>query len=105
MQLLPPVLASGAPIVSNSTPDDAVLSFDTTVLLMKFTARASSSETPPPSQPATLSVMMLLVRLTEFHPQFARLAFEHTEAPFGKLTTSEPLTFCSAMPPPVPLSA
>src|SRR5215469_11866340 len=105
LQLLPLLLASGAPIVSNRMPDDAVLSFDTTVLLMKFTAKASTNETPAPSQPDTLLTMMLLVSDTEFQPQLARFAFGHTEAPFGKLTTSEPLTLCSAMPPPVPLSA
>src|SRR5215472_14152910 len=105
MQFFPAVLAREAPIVSNSTPDDPVLSLEMTVLLIKFTARASSSETPAPSQPATLLVMMLLVRVTEFQPQLARLAFGHTLAPFGKLTTSEPLMLCSAIPPPVPLSA
>src|SRR5215469_5449185 len=92
-------------MVLNSTPDDAVLSLEMTVLLMKFTARASINETPAPSQPATLLLMMLLVSVTEFQVQLARLALEHTEAPFGKLTTSEPLMFCSAIPPPVPLSA
>src|SRR5579863_2039158 len=60
VQLDPGALASGAPRVLKSTPEEAVLSFDATVLLMKFTARASWRETPPPSQPATLLEMMLL---------------------------------------------
>ena len=90
VQLLPWVLAKGAPIVLKSTPAEAVLSLDTTVLLMMFTFRASSKEIPAPSQPATLLVMMLLVTVTEF--QFAGVV--------GKLTTSEPLVCCKARPPP-----
>src|ERR1700756_2760333 len=105
VQFAPPVLASGAPIVVNSKPEEAVLSLDITVLLTKFTANESSRETPAPSQPATLLTMMLLVRVTEFQPQPARLVFGQTVAPFGKLTTSWPLTACRAMPPPLPLSA
>ncbi len=66
MQLVPWVLAKGAPIVLKSTPDEAVLSLDMIVLLMMFTFNASSSETPAPSQPATLLTMMLLVTVTEF---------------------------------------
>ena len=37
------------------------------MLLMKFTFRESCSDTPAPSQPATLLAMMLLVTLTEYH--------------------------------------
>src|SRR5580765_1229319 len=85
VQFLPPELASGAPIVSKSTPDDAVLSLEAIVLLMMFTLRASSSATPAPSQPATLFAMMLLVSMTEFQ------RFDEV----GKLTTSEPLMACS----------
>src|SRR6267142_6027211 len=48
------VLASGAPSVLKSTPAEAVESLDMTVLLMNFTFSASTSDTPPPSQPATL---------------------------------------------------
>src|ERR1700758_5255591 len=101
-------------MVSNSTPDEAVLSFDITVLLTKLTARASRKETPAPSQPATLLTMMLFVRLTVFQRQPDRSGVEQCPAsgskneglaPCGKLTTSEPLTFCKAMPPPLPLSA
>src|SRR6478735_6235083 len=54
----------GAPSVLNSTPALAVVSFDITVLLMMETRSASCSEMPPPSQPATLLVMMLLVMRT-----------------------------------------
>ena len=42
------------------------MSLETIVLLMKFTARESSRPTPPPSHPATLLAMMLLVTLTEY---------------------------------------
>src|SRR4029077_5915153 len=44
----------GAPSVSKSTPAEAVVSFETTVLLMKLTRTASSSDTPAPAHPATL---------------------------------------------------
>ena len=47
-------------------PDDAVESLEMIVLLMRFTASASCSDTPAPSQPATLLAMMLLVTLTEY---------------------------------------
>ena len=60
-------LPFGAPGLSKSTPAVAVLSLDSTVLLMKFTFNASSSETPPPPQPATLFTMMLLVTFTSYH--------------------------------------
>ena len=59
-------LASGAKKAPNSDPDDAVESLDTIVLLIRFTANESCNDTPPPSQPATLLVMMLLVTLTEY---------------------------------------
>src|SRR6516162_10251653 len=64
----PGALAKGAPRVLKRTPDDAVVSLDMTVLLMKSTTRASCNDTPPPSQPATLLAMMLLVTLMLFHP-------------------------------------
>src|SRR5216684_5706305 len=89
------VLASGAPIVLNSGPADAVLELKAIVLLTMFTAVESSSEIPAPSQPATLSAMMLLVTVTVFHC----LGF------VGKETMSEPLTAWKEMPPPLPLSA
>src|SRR6516225_7942292 len=95
MQLLPWVLAKGAPMVLKSTPAEAVLSLDMTVLLMMLTFRASNKEIPAPSQPATLLVMMLLVTSTEFH----------RAGVVGKLTTSAPLVCCKARPPPLPLSA
>src|SRR3984893_16601363 len=89
------MLASGAPIVLNSPPAVAVVSLETTVLLIKFTFRASCIETPPPSQPATLFAMMLLKMLTSYH----------RSGSCGKRATSVPLTPCSRMPPPLPLSA
>ena len=57
----------GAPMVVNRIPAEAVVELDTTVLLMKFTFKASSIETPAPSQPATLSAMMLLVIVGDHH--------------------------------------
>ena len=56
-----------APSVLNSTPADAVVSLDTTVLLTKVTFNASCIDTPPPSQPATLFAMMLFVTVTPYH--------------------------------------
>src|ERR1700675_1111344 len=56
-----------APEVSKSTPAEAVVSLETTVLLTKLTFTASRSATPPPAQPATLPVKMLLVTLTAYH--------------------------------------
>src|SRR5438132_3395948 len=107
MQLLCWVLATGAPTVLNSTPADAVLSLDMIVLLMMFTFNASSRETPPPSQPATLLTMMLLVTSGEYHGEREPLIPGNVTllAPFGKLMTSVPLTFCRRRPPPLPLSA
>src|SRR5215475_15118033 len=57
---------SGAPRVLNSTPAEAVVSFAITVLLTNFTRNASCSDTPPPSQPATLLAMMLFCTVTSF---------------------------------------
>src|SRR6266403_2011507 len=78
-----------------SVPDDAVESLETIVLLIKFTTKESCNDTPPPSQPATLSVMMLLVTLTEYQ----------RSGLLGKADTSEPLTPWKRMPPPLPASA
>src|SRR6266480_1455870 len=89
------VLANGAPSVLKSGPADAVLELKAIVLLTMFTAVESSSEIPAPSQPATLSAMMLLVTVTVFHC----LGF------VGKATISEPLTAWKAIPPPLPASA
>src|SRR5882762_6761560 len=75
-----------------SVPDDAVESLETIVLLIKFTTKESCNDTPPPSQPATLSVMMLLVTLTEYQ----------RSGLLGKADTSEPLTPWKRMPPPLP---
>src|SRR5579864_171255 len=58
------LLEFAAPPVLNSTPAEAVVSFEITVLLMKLEAIASWMETPPPVHPATLLAMMLLVMLT-----------------------------------------
>src|ERR1700757_2583520 len=94
-QVGPPLLASGAPKVLNNTPDDAVVSFEMIVLLIRFTTRASVNDTPAPSQPATLFAMMLLVTDTEY--QFAGVV--------GKVDTSVPFTPWKRIPPPLPLSA
>src|SRR5437660_3838629 len=84
-----------APLVSNSTPAEDVVSFETTVLLLKLTRTALWSETPPPAQPATLLAITLLVMLTRY--QF--------DGVLGLRCTSVPLTCCSRMPPPLPPSA
>ena len=63
-------------------------SLEAIVLLMKFTTSESFSDTPAPSQPATLLVMMLLVTLTEYQ----------RDGLFGKAATSEPLTPWNRMP-------
>src|SRR4029077_1306522 len=65
-QLVPGWLAKGAPSVVKSIPAVAGELLDMTVLLINFTFNESRKETPPPSQPATLLVMMLLVIFTEF---------------------------------------
>ena len=81
MQLVPAGRwPSGAPRVLNSTPDEAVVSFDAIVLLMMFTFSASSSEIPAPSQPATLLVMMLLVTETVFQCAGVRGERDHVRA-------------------------
>src|SRR5258708_9921650 len=95
MQLDPCVLAIGPPSVVKSTPEDAVLVLETLVLLTMFRSTEPTSEHPAPSQPATLSAMMLLVTVTVFH----------CEGCLGKETMSEPLTAWKAMPPPLPASA
>src|ERR1700674_1657855 len=56
-----------APSVLNSTPAEAVVSLDTTVLFQKVTLSASWSDAPPPSYPATLLAMMLFVTVTPYH--------------------------------------
>src|SRR5580704_16502931 len=76
-------------------PAEAVVEFDTIVLLMMLTFSASTIEMPAPSQPATLSAMMLLVTVGEYH----------REGVVGKASTSPPLTFCRRRPPPLPASA
>src|SRR5258706_16428385 len=78
-----------------SVPEDAVESFDTIVLLIRFTAKESCNDTPPPSQPATLLVTMLFVNATE--NQRSGLS--------GKVDTSIPLTPWKRTPPPLPASA
>src|ERR1700739_5146615 len=82
-------------MVLKSIPAEAVLSLEMIVLLMMFTFNASSSDTPAPSHPATLLVMMLLVMVGEYQ----------SDGVVGKLTTSAPLTFCMGNAPPLPLSA
>ena len=89
------VLASGAWRVLVSVPAEAVVTFEMIVLLMTLTLSASNRETPPPSQPATLLAMMLLVTAT----------CHHWPGRVGKASTSFPLTCWKAMPPPLPLSA
>src|SRR6266853_5717807 len=95
VQVGPGWLAMGPPRVLNSTPAEAVLALNAIVLLMMFTLGESNSEIPAPSHPATLSTMMLLVTVTEFH----------CPGSSGKATMSDPLTAWKPMPPPVPLSA
>src|SRR6266404_2565367 len=102
VQLVSGALARGANSEPERTPDAAVESLETIVLLTMFTANASNNDTPAPSQPATLLVMMLLVTLTEFQAQSNRL--EHANCPPGKLITSVPLTCCNRRPQPLPLS-
>src|SRR6267142_2409011 len=75
-----------------STPAEAVVSLETTVLLMKLSFNASCIDTPPPSQPATLLAMMLLVTLMPCQKNGI----------VGKAMTSCPLTPWKRMPPPLP---
>src|ERR1700687_5258315 len=72
-------VAKNAP---KSVPEDAVESLDMIVLLIRFTPMESCNDTPPPSQPATLLTMMLLVTLTEYQ----------RSGLLGKVLTSIPLT-------------
>src|SRR6202165_2758924 len=95
MQLFPSELARGAESVLKRTPAEAVVELEMTVLLMKSRFNASSRETPPPSHPATLLAMILLVTVAWYHC----LGF------VGKATTSVPLTFWNRRPPPLPDSA
>ena len=89
------IAPKGAPRVEVSTPADAVVSLETMVLLIRFTTNESCSDTPPPSQPATLLAMMLFVTVTAFH---------RAEV-LGKRDTSVPFTAWKRRPPPLPLSA
>src|ERR1700739_756531 len=57
-------LAWGVPILLVITPDVARESLCAMVLLTMFTFKASCSEIPAPSQPATLLTIMLLVMAT-----------------------------------------
>src|SRR4030088_3050413 len=83
--------ALAAPPVLKSTPAEAVESLEAMVLLMRFTLKASSNPTPPPSHPATLFTMMLLVTVTWCHmPGFV-----------GLRCTSVPFTLCKRRPPPL----
>src|ERR1700694_5450191 len=77
-----------APSGLKSTPADAVVSLDTTVLLTNVTFSASCIDTPPPSQPATLLAMMLLVTVTPYHWALVN----------GNVPTSEPLACCKRKP-------
>ena len=87
-------LACGAKNAPKSAPDEAVESLEMIVLLMRFTPSESCNDTPPPSHPATLLAMMLLVTLTEYQRDGIVL---------GKKPTSAPLTPWKRMPPPLPL--
>src|SRR5579871_3572557 len=88
-------LPFGATMVSKRTPAVAVVSLDTTVLLMKLTFSASCIDTPPPAQPATLFAMMLLVTVIAYQ----LFGFS------GLRCTSLPFTYCRRSPPPLPLWA
>src|SRR5215472_1859461 len=88
-------LACVAKKAPKRAPDDAVVSFDTIVLLIRLTPIESCSDTPPPSHPATLLAMMLLVTLTVYQ----------RSGLFGNCDTSEPLTPWNRIPPPEPASA
>ena len=79
-------------MVLNSTPADDVVSLETTVLFAITALSVSWSEIPPPSQPATLFTMMLLVKVMS----------NQLSGVCGKLATSEPLTWRRRIPPPEP---
>src|SRR5260370_38110200 len=55
-----------APKVLNSTPAEAVVSFEATVLLVNTVLNESCKDTPAPSHPATLFAMMLLVTVMPY---------------------------------------
>src|SRR5579862_3845499 len=59
-------LASGVPMLCVSTPEEERESLLEMVLLTIVTFNESWSEIPPPSQPARLLTIMLLVMATEF---------------------------------------
>src|SRR5258707_4401844 len=84
-----------APNVLKSTPADAVVSLDATVLLTNCVLNESCSDTPPPSQPATLFTMMLFVTVMPY--QFFGVVI--------KAATSVPLVCRRRRPPPLPSSA
>src|SRR6516225_12239719 len=86
-------LAMGVPILLVSTPEVARESLWAMVLLTICTFNESWSEMPAPSQPQMLFTMMLLVMLTLFQ----------RPGLLGKVETSDPLTWLSRMPPPLPL--
>ncbi len=65
------------------------------VLLIMFTPMESCSDTPPPSQPATLLATMLFWKVTVY--QRAGLVLN--------VETSRPLTPWKRTPPPAPASA
>src|SRR5258705_11757508 len=58
--------ASIAPSALNSTPADAVVSVDATVLFVNVILNASCMDPPPPSHPATLLARMLLVTVMPY---------------------------------------
>src|SRR6516225_11664900 len=93
VQLPAGALAIGVPILFVSTPEVARESLWAMVLLTICTFNESWSEMPAPSQPQMLFTMMLLVMLTLFQ----------RPGLLGKVETSDPLTWLSRMPPPLPL--
>src|SRR5882757_3257162 len=87
--------ASIAPRVLNSTPAEAVVSFEATVLLVNTVLNESCKDTPAPSHPATLFAMMLLVTVMPY--QFCGL--------LRNSATSAPFVCRMLRPPPLPSSA
>src|SRR5882757_9333650 len=87
--------ASIAPKVLNSTPAEAVVSFEATVLLTNRVLKESCKDTPPPSHPATLFTMMLLVTVMPYQRSGLR----------RNAATSAPLVCRKRNPPPLPSSA
>jgi len=73
--------------VLKSTPDEAVVSLDMTVLLMKSTFNASTSETPAPSQPAHIVGNDIVGDLDGVPLRWSR----------GEKNTSPPLILCSVV--------